>query len=76
MEFLWLGDITLFICFERSSLLASHYLSFLESVCARVEAEEQNVSVAQENNKLIEDIGGELSLHCSSRWSTPHAWLC
>lgn len=60
----WRHDIIYLFCTVLPP--PSHYLSFLESGCARVEAEEQNVSVAQsqraldfsENNKLIEQRGG------------------
>lgn len=62
----WRHDIIYLFCTILPP--SSHYLSFLESVCARVEAEEQNVSVAQsqralgssENNRLIEEKTGAL----------------
>lgn len=62
----WRHDIIYLFCTILP--LSSHYLSFLESVRARVRAEEQNVSVAQsqrasgfsENNRLIEEKTGAL----------------
>lgn len=68
MEFLWPGDMTLFICFVQSSLFLPTTSPFWNQLCARVEAEEQNVSVAQsqralgfsENNRLIEERTGAL----------------
>lgn len=57
----WRHDIIYLFCTILPP--SSHYLFFLEAVCARVKAKEQNVSVARsqqamgfsENNKLTEE---------------------
>lgn len=46
----WRHDIIYLFCTVLPP--SSHYLSFLESRCERVKAEEQNVSVAQSQQAL------------------------
>lgn len=76
MEFLRLGDMTLFICFVQSSLLLPTTSAFWkpERESARVGAEEQNVSVGRTTG-FTESGKRELSLLCSSRWSASEEQL-